>query len=94
MIAILATIILGTYLISYLLYIKRNRYPIAERSYRLSISMCVCFAMIIGIYPYVQIANYFQYNISSIPKFIYMTGLFGIYLSYMGRMIRIRAALS
>lgn len=91
----LGFIIIGSLTLSFLLFLTRRRYPISERSYCLSIFMCISFAMTSSMYPFVYIASYYNWQFSdSLVKFVYMTGLYGLYLSYMARMARVGAALS
>ncbi|KAL4485416.1 hypothetical protein ABPG72_008284 [Tetrahymena utriculariae] len=94
---IISVVLIATFSFSaiLLLYKQRYKYPIAERSYMLSIVMCITFFCLSMYYPIVYILIYddmINENVLHILKWIYIWSMYSLYFSYFARSLRIYAA--
>ncbi|KAL4438324.1 hypothetical protein ABPG74_009747 [Tetrahymena malaccensis] len=95
MIVFIILIFAFTFLSIICLYIQRYKYPIAERSYLLSILMCISFFGLSMYYPVVYILNHedqINENILYLLKWIYIWSMYSLYYAYFTRSLRIYAA--
>ncbi|EAR84957.2 transmembrane protein, putative (macronuclear) [Tetrahymena thermophila SB210] len=94
---IISVVLISTFSFSAILFLykQRYKYPIAERSYMLSMLMCISFFGLSMYYPTVYILIHestINEDILYVLKWIYIWSMFSLYFGYFARSLRIYSA--